>query len=530
MVSDMPVDLPPSTPSRSSGQAPSALDQGRYQLVRKIGTGGMATVWHALDCGLGIPCAVKILNAPLARDAGLRARFLHEAQTMARLRHPSIVEVKNLGEEDGCPYIVMELIEGSSLSDHITEHGPLPPQLAVDALLSVLDAVAFAHDHGVIHRDLKPANVLLSHGPRFKLTDFGIARPLAPRDRKLTQTNVAMGTWGFMAPEQSHNARDVDTRADIYAAGATLFALLTGIEPVDLFVAEHNPSILTPIPAALHEVIRSATCYYPESRYQTAEEMRAALAPLRDALPADPGYPLPDPTRPAAPISGTGFPASSSISRSGVTPTAIPPNTDGPPPPSATTTSPPPTLDTGLDLDSDTQAELTALFSQQRRRWPLVLAGLLVAGVALGAYTIQQRATPPAPIAPEPAPAPTLIQPEPTPPTPAEPEPEPEPELEAVIEPAPVPAPAPTVEPVRAPAPEPAPPAETQVSVAGEAESVLLKDSRGRQHQPGVLPAGRYTILADFGMGSAPAGEVVLSGQPSVTIRCARAFATCKAQ
>ena len=482
----------------------------------------MATVWHGLDCGLSIPVAIKILNQPLTLDRSLRVRFQQEAQTMARLRHPNIVEIKNLGEEDGRPYIVMELIEGRSLSDHIARHGPLPPKLAVQAIHALLGALAFAHEGGVIHRDIKPANILISHGPAFKLTDFGIARPVEdPAERRMTRTNVTMGTWGFMAPEQSHSARDVDTRADIYAAGATLFSLLTGQDPVDLFIAEHDASILEPVPPPLREIIRSATFYHPEKRYPDAASMQIALEEHLKSFPDAPEYPLPKPTAQPGPATELG------LVQTGTGRTATQHSVQ----PTATAI---PVTELPLDIGAiDTEAELdftldTTWGRNRRSWWPLALVAVLIGAVFVGwrAYTPPQREVPQESSSLT-TPVPTPTEPETE--VPAEPTKEVEDavaaenvevaeNVEAVPKPA---APAP-----RAPAAEPAP-ARTQVSVTGDAESVTLVSAGGTRHRAGRLPAGRYTIVADFGFGEATAGQVTLSGQGRLTVNCDSAFATC---
>jgi hypothetical protein len=221
---------------------------------------------------------------------------------MARLRHANIVTVFDVGMEGERPFIVMELIEGGSLMDYIHLHGPADPALAVEVMLGMLGGLGVAHDNGVVHRDIKPHNVLLAEGWVPKLTDFGIAR-IEDRDDSLTKTGAMMGTLAYMAPEQRRNARGVGAEADIYAAGATLYVMLTGRDPFDLYSSDLHEEVFEGVQPDLAEVIKKACRYRAEHRFPTVIELqhalRAAAVKLEDR--PDPDLPTWGPMFRAAP-------------------------------------------------------------------------------------------------------------------------------------------------------------------------------------------------------------------------------------
>ncbi|MBT3223667.1 MAG: serine/threonine protein kinase, partial [Proteobacteria bacterium] len=258
---------------------------GRYRLIRVLGSGGMATVYRAYDKVLDIERALKILNEDLAGRDKIRKRFLNEARTMARLRHPNLVSVFDVGVDGNRPYLVMELIRGGDLVQYLTDQGAISPRLAVDVVVAVLGALKVAHDAGVVHRDIKPHNVLVDVDGQPRLTDFGIAQA---HQSTMTHTGMVMGTLAYMAPEQKTSARKADSRADIYATGSLLYALVTNSEPHDLWSTElydeHFANVLPPLAA----VIQRATQRKPEQRYQTATDMTAALERVRPELPLPP--------------------------------------------------------------------------------------------------------------------------------------------------------------------------------------------------------------------------------------------------
>ncbi|MCB9662551.1 MAG: serine/threonine protein kinase [Alphaproteobacteria bacterium] len=266
---------------------PQTLASGRYLLVKRLGEGGMATVYRGYDQRLQVWRAIKVLLPEYAKKKKIMARFEAEAQTMALLEHPNIVRVYDVDRDDDWAYIVMELVEGGSLVDWLETHGPMPPRLAVDVIVETCQGLQVAHNKGVIHRDLKPHNIMVDRDGVCRLTDFGIARA-GDSDVNLTKTGAVMGTWGFMAPEQRSDAKHVDERADVYAMAATLYSLLTDKTPMDLFAAEQDATMLEGVPSPLVPVLIKATEYKKEKRYASASEFAAALLGVRDALPEVP--------------------------------------------------------------------------------------------------------------------------------------------------------------------------------------------------------------------------------------------------
>lgn len=181
----------------------------------------MAAVYRGWDQRLGVWRAVKVLSPTHAAKPKLRARFESEAKAMAMLEHPHIVRIYNVSQDGALMFIVMEVIEGGDLVDWQREFGAMPPRMAVDVMLQVCDALEAAHDKGVIHRDIKPHNILLTTDGQCRVSDFGIARFEAV-ERGRTHTGMAMGTHGYMAPEQRDDAHGVDGRADVYSLGFAL--------------------------------------------------------------------------------------------------------------------------------------------------------------------------------------------------------------------------------------------------------------------------------------------------------------------
>ena len=264
----------------------ASLDNGRYQLQEILGQGGMAVVYKAWDSRLRVERAIKILSPQVARRASLRKRFENEARTMARLAHPNIVSVTDVIQESDRFFMVMELVTGGTLWDWVTTHGRMPSRLALEHLVPVLDAMGAAHAAGVIHRDIKPQNIMLTAEGQPKVTDFGIAHVQdLLNTSSLTRTGSVMGTWGYMAPEQRQSARDVDGRSDVYALGATLYAVVTADLPVDLFAAAQDEDVLGRVPEELHLLVRKATRYRADDRYQDVHEMAAACATILHDLP-----------------------------------------------------------------------------------------------------------------------------------------------------------------------------------------------------------------------------------------------------
>jgi eukaryotic-like serine/threonine-protein kinase len=268
---------------------------GRYELHRRLARGGMADVYLARDNLLDRPVALKVLFAEFATDRSFVERFRREAQSAANLNHPNIVSVYDWGEEDGTYFIVMEYVEGRSLSQILRDEGPLQPDRAADVTIDVAGALGFAHRHGVIHRDVKPGNVLISPLGQVKVADFGIARAVSSREN-LTQTGTVMGTATYFSPEQARG-EPVDPRSDVYSLGVVLYELLVGVPPFTgdspVSVAykhvseapqplrERNPQV----PEQLESVSMRALAKNPANRYQSADELAADLRRFRAGQP-----------------------------------------------------------------------------------------------------------------------------------------------------------------------------------------------------------------------------------------------------
>ncbi|MEL6342905.1 MAG: serine/threonine-protein kinase [Myxococcota bacterium] len=260
------------------------LRGGRYRVIEPIGQGGMAIVYRAVDTQLNVDRAIKVLQQP--EDDLHRRRFLNEARAMARLDHPNIVQVFDVGEEDEVLYMVMELLTGGSMDQILKHEGPIDPVTAERWSAQLLDALAAAHDAGIVHRDIKPHNVLITADGDPKLSDFGIARF---EDLDLTRTGTAVGSPAYMAPEQHLDASTVDARADIFSMGSLMYAAFTGSRPYGLHQESLNGSRLQSVPEHIRPIIWQATRYRSEDRFSSAQDMLHALtAPPPDATPAPP--------------------------------------------------------------------------------------------------------------------------------------------------------------------------------------------------------------------------------------------------
>jgi len=272
----------------------NTLFDGRYRIVRKLGSGGMANVYLAEDEDLGRRVAIKILNDRYANDDLFIERFRREAKSAAALSHPNIVSVYDRGEAEGTYYIAMEVIEGRSLKELIMTRGPLPLAQALAFTHEILEALRFAHRHGIIHRDIKPHNILI--GERLKVTDFGIARAGASQ---MTEAGSIMGTAQYLSPEQARGA-PVTASSDLYSVGIVLYEMLTGKVPftgdsaIEIAMKHLNdapkpPSKIRPeIPDELDQVVLRALAKNPEDRYQSAEEFSEDLHRVEAGLPLAP--------------------------------------------------------------------------------------------------------------------------------------------------------------------------------------------------------------------------------------------------
>lgn len=264
----------------------------RYVVRRRVGRGGTSSVYVAYDVRLHTWRAVKVMHVESASDADLRERFVLEGAALANLEHPNIVRVVDVQHDVAIPYLVMEWLEGGTAAAWVKQHGPMPIDVAIDVMLELAAALEFVHSQGVIHRDVNPRNLLIDRAGICKLTDFGIARVSASAqaisgdlERHTTEIGTVMGTDAYMAPEQRRDSAAVDLRADLYAAGATMYTLLTGRLPPDLAkMGPADPRIrfLPPLVAPL--VVRLCS-FRPDERHEDAAALRKALLRLRKRLP-----------------------------------------------------------------------------------------------------------------------------------------------------------------------------------------------------------------------------------------------------
>src|SRR6476659_4472680 len=273
--------------------APGGVVDGRYELGRQLGAGGMARVFLAHDRLLDREVAVKVLADRYAADPQFVERFRREASAAAGLNHPNIVAVYDRGEADGSYYIVMAYLRGPDLKQVSRERAPLPPLEAIDDAQQILAALGAAHRRDVVHRDVKPQNVLVAEDGHLKVTDFGIARAGAESD--MTEAGSVIGTAQYLSPEQARGD-EVTAASDTYAVGIVLYEMLTGRVPFDggppVAVAMKqisdepvSPRIVEPdVPRELEAVVLRALAKRPSERYRTAEEMGRALAEARAAI------------------------------------------------------------------------------------------------------------------------------------------------------------------------------------------------------------------------------------------------------
>ncbi len=281
-------------------EAETIID-GRYRVLSRLGSGGMAEVYLAEDQLLGRQVALKVLHQHFAEDQEFVERFRREASSAAGLSHQNIVGIFDRGEWNGTYYIAMEYVAGRSLKAIVREQGALDPAAAIDIVVQILRGARFAHRRGVVHRDLKPHNVIVDEEGRARVTDFGIARAGAS---DMTLTGSIMGTAQYLSPEQAQGLA-VSASSDLYSVGVILYELLTGVVPFegDTAVAiafkqvsaePFPPSALNPaLPASLDAVVLRALAKNPGDRYADADEFIAALQQARLALPLSAGAPAP---------------------------------------------------------------------------------------------------------------------------------------------------------------------------------------------------------------------------------------------
>jgi serine/threonine-protein kinase len=265
----------------------------RYRLLEQVGAGGMGAVYRALDLQLARVVAVKVLPEQSLNDADAVARFAREARALAQVEHPNVVGMHGAGEDRGRPFLVMEYVEGVSLSRLLKEHGALAPGRAADYAHQAALGLHHAHERKLVHRDLKPGNLLITPEHVVKILDLGLARFLQDQigDATITRDGSALGTPDYMAPEQFRDARRADPRSDVYALGCTLYHMLSGRVPFPgsslsekcrAHEQDEPPALeeLAPdVPVGLALVVRRMMAKRPQDRFQSAREVAEALLP-----------------------------------------------------------------------------------------------------------------------------------------------------------------------------------------------------------------------------------------------------------
>lgn len=286
-----PPTVAPTTPGdRSNGRLPlfvaPAVEElaphfPQLQLLELLGVGGMGAVYKARQATLDRTVALKILPREVGNDPAFAERFTREAKALARLNHPHIVTIHDIGQAGGLYYIVMEYIDGANLRQMMNTQ-TLTPQQALVLVPQLCEALQYAHDEGIVHRDIKPENILVDKRGRAKVADFGLAKLLGdePLQSSLTASQQVMGTLRYMAPEQMMGAKDVDHRADLYALGVVFYELLTGDLPLGRFPL---PSEKARCDARLDDVVLKALERERERRYQQAAELKTDV----DAISSD---------------------------------------------------------------------------------------------------------------------------------------------------------------------------------------------------------------------------------------------------
>src|SRR5690606_23427971 len=255
---------------------------GRYELIERIGGGGMALVYKARDMLLGRKVAVKILRQQFVGDEEFIKRFRREAQAAASLSHPNVVSIYDVGQDGDIHYIIMEYVEGINLNDKIKQQAPLQVEEAVNIAMQICDALDHAHSNGIIHRDIKPHNILIGKNGRVKVTDFGIARAITSAD--ITQTGSVLGSVHYFSPEQAKGAAQ-DAVSDLYSLGIVLYQMLTaklpfsGDSPISVALKHlqeevESPRAINPhIPQSVENIVLKALRKSPRERYASARAM-----------------------------------------------------------------------------------------------------------------------------------------------------------------------------------------------------------------------------------------------------------------
>jgi len=436
---------------------------GKYRVRDILGQGGMGTVFEAIHEGLGNVVAIKVLHPNQVQKKDAVQRFHHEARAAARIGHPNICEVHDVGAlDDGRPYLVMERLSGATLADRIQSLGGLPFQEVLDTLTQVLSGLHAAHEKGIIHRDVKPENVFLSQRvgcpPVAKILDFGVSKVMTQHpqasgfgDVEVTRTGVVLGTPYYLAPEQARGDRGLDARVDLYACGVMLYEALTGRRPfraanynallIAILTSSPRPAreIRPDLPAGFGRVMDRSIERDPNDRYQTALEFQEALQPYSQnplaqrktaAPPPRPtSYP---PPAPPAPASAEDLQALlESASSDALAPSPFPALPPPPPPYAAPPPPPPPPPRTPPPPRPLRGSVAPAAPARPGSVAPLPPRPTVVTAVATGPRETTRMARPlapaahfapsPAPPTPPPPPRPAAFSPAPLPPTPPPP-------------------------------------------------------------------------------------------------------------
>lgn len=424
-------------PSETLVSSVSRRRIGRYEVIEEIGRGGMARVYRARDTQLQRIVALKVLATQLSLDTEFVKRFEREARTAANLRHPNIVTIYDIGEDQGLHYIAMEYIDGVPLYTILEKHGSLGLGYAIALLEPIAAALDYAHQAGAVHRDIKPHNIMVDRNGRVVLTDFGIVQTLEADDQRLTRTGVFMGTPEYISPEQAE-ARRVGGHSDLYSLAVVAYEIITGRVPFSgatpqLIVAHAQQppppitSIVPDLPAELDIVISRALAKRPERRFQTGAAFIKALRDVAARAGITPASPADLAALVVSPESST-LPGGSGWTNKPVAPPPIPANASITPnrsvPPLAPSRSSPPTALPPESLpaqpsprrDTPAQPQVLPVDNSQEEKLPfLIIGGLLlivvIALVVLIAWNFSNPGTPtPLPIVTVP-PSPTLAVP-----------------------------------------------------------------------------------------------------------------------
>lgn len=285
---------PPSKPQNPENKGSGEQILGDFKVLKKLGQGGMGTVYLAQQISLDRPCALKVMMKELVKKPGFLERFIREARAMAKINHPNVVQCYGVFEEKGLNFVAMELMDGKSMQDWVNELGRLPVPDAVLVTCVVAEALQHAHDLNMVHRDIKPDNILVTKKGVIKVADLGLAKS-TDEDMSMTQSGTGLGTPHYMPPEQARNAKHVDNRCDVYALGVTMYHFLTGKVPfagdsiVELItnkekgVFQPAHRINSQVPERLSLICDKAMAKDPKHRYQHMRDLVKDLEALGGA-------------------------------------------------------------------------------------------------------------------------------------------------------------------------------------------------------------------------------------------------------